>query len=127
LFFGIASNHFESQRTPEHALERGGVPVGGPTLELDIAGRPKAHQVVISSGYEIDAGEGLRVAAVEAFGEPDHSRECPDGLPRRAAQRAVFVVRFLGYSLSMVSRDERDDVNFGRIESAEPAVPNQIL
>ena len=71
--------------------------------------------------------ERLGVAAVEAFGEPHHRREPLDRLAQRSLQLAVPVVRFLRRRLPVVARDERDDLDLLRVESAQVAVLDQIV
>ena len=66
--------------------------VGGPELELGVAGGAQARQVVVAAGIEVDAGQGLRVAPIQAFGKAYHGRESLDGLAQRALEFAIPVV-----------------------------------
>jgi hypothetical protein len=88
----IVAGDFEAQRFPEHGFERRDVAVGGPELELGVAGGAQAGQVVVAAGVEVDAREGLRVAAIQPFGESNHGRQPLDGLAQRALQLAVPVM-----------------------------------
>jgi len=65
-----ASAHFKAKRFAEQPLERLRVAPGGPQLQLGIAGRPNLKQLVLAAVVEVDARNGLRVAAVEALREP---------------------------------------------------------
>ena len=64
-------------------LERGGVAAGGPQLELGVACRPQLQQGVVAAIVQLDAGDRLRVAAIEAFGEPQNRGERADHAPAR--------------------------------------------
>jgi len=48
-FFRVPSNHVEPQRTPEHALQRGAVPLCGPEFQLDIALGPETYQIILTA------------------------------------------------------------------------------
>ena len=66
--------------------------VGGPQLELGVAGGAQAGQVVVAAGVEVDAREGLCVAAIQPLGESNHGRQPLDGLAQRALELAVAVM-----------------------------------
>ena len=85
----IVAGDFEAQRLAEHGFERRDVAVGGPELELGVARGAQPRQVVVAPRIQVDAGQRLRVAAIQAFGEPDHGRKRLDGLPQRALEFAI--------------------------------------
>src|SRR5688572_3746690 len=57
--------HFDSKGFLDEALERDGVPVGRPQLELGVALGPQLQQGVFAPVVQLDAADGLRVAAIE--------------------------------------------------------------
>jgi hypothetical protein len=63
--------HFDAKRLLDQALERDGVPVGGPQLELGIGLGPQLQQGVFATVVQLDAADGLRMAAIQALGEPE--------------------------------------------------------
>ena len=103
------------------------VAVRGPELQLDVAGGAKPRQIVVAAREHVDARERLRVAAVEPLGQPDHGREGADGAAQRSGQIAVALVRLLRRRLAMVARQERDDLDLLRVESAQIPILDQIV
>jgi len=51
--------HLDAQRLANQMLERDGVPVGRPQLQLRLAGRAQLQQGVLATIVEIDAGDDL--------------------------------------------------------------------
>ena len=94
------------------------MPLCGPELELDVARRVQPDEIVVASRNEVDAADGLRVAAVQTLREAQQSSQRAHGPADAAFQRAVFLVRLLRLRLSMVTRDEPDDRNLVRFEAA---------
>ena len=47
------------------------MPVGGPQFELGVGLGPELQQGIFAPVVQFDAADGLRVAAVEALGEPE--------------------------------------------------------
>src|SRR3954471_14244942 len=70
-----ASRHLEAQRALEDLLERGGVPVRGPQLELRVARGAQPDHVGVPLRHEVERRDDLRVAAIEPFGQPQHRGE----------------------------------------------------
>ena len=68
----IVAGDFEAQGFAEHGFERRDVTVGGPELELGVAGGAQPRQVIVAARIEVDAGQRLRVAAIQPLGEPYH-------------------------------------------------------
>ena len=71
------SADFEAKGFPEQFLERRGMPPGRPELELRVAARSDLQQTVLAMIVQVEAGDGLRVAAIEALGQPENGRERP--------------------------------------------------
>ena len=92
LCFVVVAGDFESDRLAEHIFEGRDVSICGPQLELGVARRAQAGQVVVAPGIEVDARQRLGVAAVETFGEAHHGREPLDRLAQRSLQLGVPVV-----------------------------------
>ena len=74
----------------QHFLERRDVPMRRPQLQFRVAVRAQAGQIVVAAREEIDARERLRVAAIQALGQPDHRRQHPHGLPQRPVRRSPY-------------------------------------
>jgi hypothetical protein len=62
------------------------------------------------------------MAPIKPFREPDHRGERANGAARRALQRPVSLVGFLGFGLPVVARDQRDDLDFLRLEAPQVSV-----
>ena len=118
-----------SSRTgfPSSALEGLQMAVGGPHLELGIPGRVDLQQRVVAAVAKIEAGNGLRVAAIEALGYAQDRRERAHGLAQRRRQPRVLFVRSLRRASTMIAGDERHDFDLVRVEAAEIAIPDQIV
>ena len=76
---------------------------------------------------QLESGDHLAVAAVQALGEPDNRRQRPHHAARTPAQFAESVVASLGSRLPMIAGHQRDDVDFLRLEPAQVAVLDQII
>ena len=72
LFLVLGAGHFEANRQGELTLERCHVTMGGPQFQLRVASRAKPGEVIVPAWEEIDPGERLRVAPIEALGKPDN-------------------------------------------------------
>ena len=101
--------------------------VRGPQLELRVPLRvQRHHQPRLVFGHR-QAGHGLGVAAVQSLGQADDRAQQADGravLPREIAEPFV---RFLRGGLAMVPRNQPNDIDFVRIEAAQPAVFDQVI
>jgi len=103
------------------------VPPGGPELELRVAAGAHLQEAVLAAVVKVDAGDGLRVAAIEALGEPQNRRQRLDGPAPLARQvREAFVLR-LRRGAAMIAGDQCDGLDFVRIEPAQIAVPDQVV
>jgi hypothetical protein len=67
------------------------------------------------------------VAAIETFGQPQDRGERPDRLPALPRQTGELLVTLLRRGRPMVTRDQRDRVDFIGLEAAEIAVLDQIV
>ena len=90
--FVVVAGDFEANRLAKDVFEGCDVAVRRPQLELGVARGAQSRQVVVAARIEVDARERLGVAAVEAFGEPNHGRECLDGLAQGTLEIAVAFV-----------------------------------
>src|SRR5688572_4771819 len=126
-FLVIADGDFEADRLAEHALERRNVAMRRPDLELRVAGGAKPHEIVVGARIEVDPGQGLRVAAVEPFGQPHHRRQRFDDPPLSALEVTVAAVGLLWRALAVVTGNQRDHLDFLRIEPAQVAVLDQVV
>jgi len=118
---------FDSKWLAREAFERRRVPRGGPQLQLRVAGRPQLQQVVVAAIVKFEIGDGLRVAAIEAFGQPQNRGERADHASVAPAEVTELSVLALGRRLAVIARDERDDVDLVGLEPAEIAVLDQIV
>ena len=57
----------------------------GPELELDVARRAQLQQVVVATIVKFEAGNGLRVAAIQAFRETNDRGQRANGPPHPPA------------------------------------------
>jgi hypothetical protein len=118
---------FHVQGLAEHTLERGGMPSRGPELELRIARCPKLEQPVVAAIVQLEARHGLRVAAIEAFGQAQDRRQRPNGPPALAAELAIPFMAALWRRLAMIPGHERNRLDFVRLEAAEIAIPDEVI
>ena len=90
-----------------------------PELEFGVACRSQLQQSIVAAIVQLEACDRLRVAPIEAFGEPQHRRQTSNATAPLSLKVAVLVVAALGRRLPMVARDERDVFHFLGIESAQ--------
>src|SRR3954471_21978273 len=84
LFSICVAADFDPERLSCESFEWGGVPRGGPELQLRVAGRAQLQQIVVAAVVELEPVDRLRVAAVEAFGQPQNRGQRPHRAPRPA-------------------------------------------
>jgi hypothetical protein len=72
------SARFEAKRLSDQVFERRAVACGGPELELGVARRLYLKHGIVAAVGEPDAGDGLRVTAIETFREPENGGERAD-------------------------------------------------
>src|SRR6185312_5952501 len=119
--------HLDTQRFADQPFEFRGVSRRGPQLQLGVTGRPQLQKSIISPIVHVEAGNRLRVAAVEAFGQAEHGGEDSDRFPPFFLEIPELLVAALGRGLPMIPRDEPDELDFVRLESAQVAVGNQVV
>ena len=91
--------------------------MGGPELELGVARCSELDEVFFAAIVHLDTGHGLRVAAIEGFGETQDGGQRAHGFALPAAERAETFMRLFRRRLAVVTRDERDDFGFSRLEA----------
>ena len=94
----------------------------GPQFQFRVARRPHLQQVVVASIAQLEPGDGLSVASIEALRESENRRQRPHGASRTPSQVAESVVASLGSRLAMIARHECDDVDFLRLKPAQVAI-----
>jgi hypothetical protein len=126
---GVDGNaaHFEAKRLAGEPFERHQRSRRGPQLELRVAGGPQLQQVVVAAVVELEAGDRLRVAAIEALGETQHRGKRSHRPPHPARQTAESFVLALRLRLAVVARDQRNRLDFVWLEAAQIAVHDQIV
>src|SRR5688572_27841792 len=117
LFSISNSTGAEADGFPQRALERRYLTVGGPELQLGVARCSELDEVFFAAVVHLDTGHGLRVAAIEGFGETQDGGQRAHGFALPAAERAEIFVRLFRRRLAVVTRDERDDFGFSRLEA----------
>ena len=109
-------------------LERFDLTMRGPELELGVAGCAKFDEVFLAAVVQLHAGDRLRVAAIERFGQPENrGQTCAPPRAASAAARANGSCDFFGGDLAVIAGDERDHVDFFRLEAAQIAVLDQVV
>ncbi len=103
------------------------MPVRRPEFELSFVGRAEPREVIVAARIEVDSGDRLRVTSVEPLGEPHHRGEFFDDPLELRRELTEAVVRVLWQCLAVVARDQRDDFDLLRFESAEVAMLDQII
>ncbi|OLC50148.1 MAG: hypothetical protein AUH43_05870 [Acidobacteria bacterium 13_1_40CM_65_14] len=98
----------------------------GPQLQFRVSRRPHLQQIVPAAIVKLEAGDGLRVTAVEVLRQPQDRGERAHDAARAAGQRAETLVPPLRRRLTVIARHERDRFDLLRLEPAEIAVPDQI-
>ena len=78
---------------------------------------------------QLQLGDDLRVAAVEAFRQPHDRAPAPCTVRARAAVRGPRIPRaiFFGVAAPVVAGDQRDDLDLRRLEAAQVAVLDQVI
>src|SRR3954471_14635863 len=121
------SADLDVQRLSQQLLEWGHVPCGRPELELCVAAGPDLQQGVVAAIVQLDPRQALRVAAVEAFRQPENRRQLfHDSAPLSREVTIALMVALRG-GATMISRDQRHRVDFVRLEAAEIAVRDEVV
>ena len=115
------------KRLAEQARERCGVTGGGPELELGVAARPHLEQRVFAPVVQLESGDDLGVAAVEALRQAQNGGKGADGVPPPAAEADVLVVTTVGRRPAVIPRQEGDCLDLVGLEAAQVAVLDQVV
>src|SRR5262249_54849043 len=127
LFSICVAADLDAERLPCQSFEWRGVPRGCPELQLRVARCAQLQQVVVAAIVALEARNRLRMAAIEAPGQPQDGRERANRSARAPAQVGEPIVFPLGCRLPMVTGDQRDRFDLVRFEAAEVAVLHQIV
>jgi len=103
------------------------VPGRRPDLELGVASRSDLQQIVVAAVVQLETRDDLRVAAVEALGQPQNRGKRAHCPTRAASQIAKALVRALRRRLPVVARDQRNRLDLVRLEPAQMAILDQIV
>ena len=85
------------------------------------------QQIVVAAIVQLEPRDGLRMAAVEALGEPQDRGQRADRPARAAPHVSEPVVTPLGRRLAVVARHERDRFDLVGFEAAQVAVLDQVM
>ena len=118
---------FDAERFADQFFEGGRMAFGRPQLELGVARGSHLQQPVVAAVVQREGGDRLRVAAVEAFSEPENRGEHANRLAALPGEMAVAVVTALWRRAPMVPRQQGDDLDLLGIEAAEIAVLDQVV
>src|SRR5262245_42220245 len=119
--------HLDAQRLANHPFEGGGMSRRRPELQFRVAGRPQLEQPVVAAVVQLEVGHRLRMAAVEALGQPEDCGQRPDRPAAPAAELAVLLVPSLRRRLPVIPGDERDDLDLLRVEASQIPIFDQIV
>ena len=103
------------------------MPRRGPELQLGVPWRADLQEVVVPPIVEFEAGNRLRVAAVEVFSQPQDRGERANDSPVFSVECGELLVLPLRGPLSMIPRDECNRVDLIRLEAAQIAVLDQVV
>jgi hypothetical protein len=124
---GEDTTNFDPNRFAGETFERRQRSRRGPHFELGVARRAQLQQIIVAAIVELEAGDRLGVAAIEALREPQHRRERTHRLPHAPGQTAEAFVLPLRRRLAVIAGDERDHLNLVRLEAAQVAVGDQVV
>jgi hypothetical protein len=103
------------------------VPVRRPEFELSFVGGAEPCEIVVPARIEIDSRNGLRVAPVQTLGQSHHGGQLLDHALQLGRQGTEPFVCVLRRRLPMVAGDERNDLDFARLEATEVAMLDQVV
>jgi hypothetical protein len=126
--FGMGrSADFNAQRLSDESFERRGLARGGPKLQLSVATGSHLQQRVLAAIVQLDAGQALRVTAVEIFGQPQNRGERANRPPALARQVRIVVVAAFRRRAPMVPSDKGDRIDFLGLKPAKVAVLDEVV
>jgi hypothetical protein len=76
---------------------------------------------------EFETADRLGVAAIEALGEAEDGCQRPHGAPRAPPEIGEAIMFSLRRALTVIAGDQRDRLDFIRLEAAQIAVLDQIV
>ena len=117
---------FDAERFAGHLFEWCRVPRSRPELELRVAARAHLQQVVVSPIVQVERADDLRVAAIQAFRQPENGGESPHRAPTPPFEIAKAIVAALRRGLAVIARDERYGFDLVGFEPAQLSVTNQV-
>jgi hypothetical protein len=121
------SAYFDVKRFADEPLERRGMAGCSPELQFGVSRRPHLQQRVRATVVKLEAGNRLRVAAIEALRQPKDGGERSYDQPPLAQEVPEPFVLALGDCPAVVACDERNRLDFLRVESAKVPIPDQII
>jgi hypothetical protein len=101
--------------------------LGGPQLEFRVARGSNLQQCIVATVVERDAGDGLRVAAIEILSQAKNRGELFDDLASFPSELAEFRVPTRRRRTPMVACDQRNRFDLVRLEATEIAVLDQVI
>jgi len=90
---------------------------GRPELQLGVPVRPHLEERILVPIMKLYTRQRLRVAAVEAFGQPENRGQCADHASALAGQLGIVLMVPFRCGPSMVARDECQRVNLVGLET----------
>src|SRR5262249_32952247 len=99
----------------------------GPELELRVASRPDLQQRVVAAVVELEAGDRLRVTAIEIFRQTKLRREPSDAFTSLSAEFSEVRVVARRWRPPMVASHQRNRFDLLRLETAQVAVLDQVI
>ena len=79
---------FDAKGLADQPLERRRMPARSPELEFSVARRAQLEQSVLAAVVQFEAGDRLRMAAIEPLGQPQHRRQRADGAARASCRQS---------------------------------------
>jgi hypothetical protein len=123
---GVSAD-FESERLSELALEWRGMSRGCPELQFGVSRSAELEQSVFAPVVQLDAGDGLGVAAIEALGQTQDARERPYDPASLPGQPGEPRMPTLGRGVAVIARNEREDLDLRGIEAPQIAVADEVI
>ena len=99
----------------------------GPELQLGIARRAKFDEKFLAAVLQLHGADGLRMAPVQGFGQPQDRGQVPDRVAQLGPQRREFLVRFFRRRLAVVTGDQRNHGDLFRLEPAQIPILHQVV
>jgi hypothetical protein len=127
MFCISVSVRFEAKRLSDQGFEGTDVARGGPELELGVARRLHLQEGIVAAVGEPDAGDGLRVTAIETFRESENGGERADDPSARPTEARIARMTPARRRPPVVAGDQRDALDLVRFEPAKLPVLDQVV